>query len=116
LIEKALQRWFEPKLYFVIDVTIREEPRHLSEEFCEFWGGYKVEFKIIDAATYNDCGGDERRIRMVAMNMADGSKRFPPDISKHKYVEEKVAELIDDITVYAYSAKSPWARRGASAC
>jgi len=116
LIEEALQRWFEPKMYVVVDVTIREEPRHLSEEFRSFWGGYKVEFKIIDSATYKDCGGDERKIRMVAMSMADGSKRFPLDISKHEYVEEKVAELIDDITVYAYSPQMLVAEKVRAIC
>ena len=113
---ETLQRWFEPKMYIVIDVTIREEPRHVTEEFRSFWGGYKVEFKIIDAATYKDCDGDERKIRMVAMSMADQSKRFPIDISKHEYVEEKVGELIDDITVYAYSPQMLVAEKVRAIC
>jgi len=103
LIEKALQRWFETKDYVVFDVRIREEPHNLTEDFRGFWGGYKVEFKIIDSATYKDCAGDEQRMRNFAMNMADDSKKFPLDISKHEYVDEKVAELVDDLTVYAYS-------------
>ena len=103
-------------MYIVADVTIREEPHHLSEEFRSFWGGYKVEFKIIDSATYKDCGGDERKIRMVAMSMADGSKRFPLDISKHEYVEEKVAELIDDVIVYAYSPQMLVAEKVRAIC
>ena len=30
----------------------------------------------------------------------DLSKKFPIDISKHEYVDEKVIEIVDDFTVY----------------
>ena len=33
----------------------------------------------------------------------DNGKKFPIEISKHEYVDEKVAEIVDDLTVYAYS-------------
>ena len=116
LIEKSLQRWFEPQMYVVFDVTIREEPHSLTEDFRSFWGGYKVQFKIIDSATYKDCAGDERKMRMAAMTMADGSKKFPLDISRHEYVDEKVAELIDDLTVYAYSPQMLVAEKVRALC
>lgn len=102
-IEKALQRWFASKGFVVFDVKLREEPHNLTEEFRSFWGGYKVEFKIIDRKLRDDCGGDEEKMRTVAMEMADGTRRFPVEISKHEYVETKVDELIDDLVVYAYS-------------
>ena len=31
------------------------------------------------------------------------ARSFPIDISKHEYVDEKVSEIVDDLTVYAYS-------------
>ena len=116
LIEKALQRWFEPKDYVVFDVKIREEPHNLTEDFRGFWGGYKVEFKVIDSATYRDCAGDERKMRMLAMDMADGSKKFPLDISKHEYVDEKEAKLVDDLTIYAYSPQMLVAEKVRAIC
>lgn len=103
-IESALVRWFRPKGHVVFDVKLREEPQTLTEEFREFWGGYKVDFKIVDAKTYQDLAGDESRLRAAAMTVVDrDGKRFPIEISKHEYVEEKVEELVDDLTVYAYS-------------
>ena len=58
-IDNALNKWFGPKGYVVFDVNIREEPKNLTEEFRAFWGGYKVDFKIIDAKTYQKLAGDQ---------------------------------------------------------
>ena len=56
-----------------------------------FWGGYKVDFKIVDAETYEKHAGNERKLRMAAMTVVDDNgKKFPIEISKHEYVDEKV--------------------------
>ncbi len=90
----------------VFDVNMREEPTHLTEEFRAFWGGYKVDFKIIDAETYQKLAGDKSKLRMAAMTVVDDDgKKFPIEISKYEYVDEKVAEIVDDLTVYAYSPR-----------
>ena len=103
-IEKALRKWFEPKGYVVFDVNLIEEPHNLTEEFRTFWGGYKVDFKIIDAETYEKQAGDDNKLRMAAMTVVDDNgKKFPIEISKYEYVDEKVSEVVDDFTVYAYS-------------
>jgi hypothetical protein len=103
-IGRALSKWFEPKGYVVFDVNIREEPKHVTEEFRDFWGGYKVDFKIIDSDVYQELAGDQTNLRMRAMTVVDEhGKKFPIEISKHEYVDEKVAEIVDDLTVYAYS-------------
>ena len=103
-IENALRKWFEPKGYVVFDVNLREEPRDVSEEFRAFWGGYKVDFKVVDAQTYAAHAGDGAKLRVLARTVVDNDgKRFPIEISKHEYVDEKVCEIVDDLAVYAYS-------------
>ena len=103
-IENALRRWFGPKGYVVFDVNLREEPHDVSEEFRGFWGGYKVDFKTIDAETYRKEAGNERTLRMAAMTVVDDNgKKFPIEISKYEYVDEKVREIVDDFAIYAYS-------------
>ena len=90
MIERALSHWFEPKGYAVFDVTLVEEPHILTEEFRDFWGGYKVEFKIIEADAYRAQSTDFQKLRMAAMTVVgDNGKKFPIDISKHEYVDEK---------------------------
>jgi predicted nucleotidyltransferase component of viral defense system len=103
-IDNALRKWFEPKGYVVFDVNLREEPKHLTEEFRAFWGGYNVDFKIVHAETYQKLAGDQAKLRRGAITVVDEhGKKFPIEISKHEYVDEKVAEIVDDLTVYAYS-------------
>jgi hypothetical protein len=90
----------------VFDVSLREEPKHLTEEFRAFWGGYKVDFKIIDAETYQKLAGHQAELRKRALAVVDDhSTKFPIDISKHEYIDEKVTEIVDDLTVYAYSPR-----------
>jgi predicted nucleotidyltransferase component of viral defense system len=104
LIEKALSNWFRPKGLSVFDVTIVEEPHNLTDEFREFWGGVKLEFKVIDSAIYREFAGDHRKLRTLARNVVDEQgKKSPIEISKHEYVAGKVTEIVDDFSVYAYS-------------
>jgi predicted nucleotidyltransferase component of viral defense system len=105
-IQRALVKWFEAKGYVVFDVHLREEPPHLSDDFRDFWGGYKVDFKIIDAETHEKLAGNLTELRKYAMTVVDAQgKKFPIEISKYEYIDEKVREIVDDLTVYAYSAQ-----------
>ena len=116
-IENALRKWFEPKGYVVFDVNLREEPKHLTEEFRPFWGGYKVDFKIVDVETYEKQAGDNRRLRAAAMIVVDDNgKKFPIEISKHEYLDEKVSEIVDDLTIYAYSPQMLVAEKFRAIC
>ena len=78
MIERALSNWFEPKGYVVFDVTLVEEPRNLTEEFRDFWGGYRVEFKIVETETYRRtrCGSTE-----AARCRHDGCRRERQEVS-----------------------------------
>jgi hypothetical protein len=103
-IEQALSDWFEKKGYVVFDVTIEEEPRNLMDEYRDFWGGYRVEFKVVGSDVYAAQVADPRKLRLAAMTVVgDNGKKFPIDISKHEYVGEKVSRIVDDFTVFAYS-------------
>jgi predicted nucleotidyltransferase component of viral defense system len=103
-IENALRNWFRPKGYTVFDVTLREEPKHLTEEFRAFWGGYKVDFKIIDTESFENLGASQATLRKHALTVLDDhGKKFPIEISKHEYVDEKVTEVVENLTIFAYS-------------
>jgi predicted nucleotidyltransferase component of viral defense system len=103
-IETALCNWFEPKGYTIFDVNIREEPRNITADFRDFWGGYKVDFKIIDTETYRKLAADQDTLRVRAIPVVnDQGKKFPIEISKYEYVDEKVAVYVDDFTVFVYS-------------
>jgi hypothetical protein len=103
-IENALRKWFEPKGFVVFDVNLVEEPRTITAEFRDFWGGYKIDFKIIDVDSYEKYAGDEHKLRMDARTVVDkNGKRFPIEVSKYEYVADKATEIVDDLIVYVYS-------------
>ena len=104
LIERALFGWFEPKGYTVFDVTIQEKPRNLSDDCRDFWGGYRIEFKVVDTTTFKVKAKDSRKLRTAALAViGDNGKKFPIDVSKFEYIDESVSELVDGHTVFAYS-------------
>ncbi len=90
--------------YVVFDVNLREEPPCLTENMKEFWGGYKIDFKAIGKELFNEYENnlDELRKRALPM-LEEGSRKFPIEISKHEYCEEKDARIVDDFTVFVYT-------------
>src|SRR5262245_44596237 len=47
-IEKALGGTFRPEGYQVFDVKLEEQPQGLMADLEDFWGGYSIEFKLIE--------------------------------------------------------------------
>ena len=107
-IDKALGKWFEPKGYVVFDVNLREEPKQSHRGIPRFLGRLQGRFQDhrcgdvpekLAGMTRTSCAW--RAITVVG----DDGKKFPIEISKHEYVDEKVTEIVDDLTVYAYSPR-----------
>lgn len=90
-IKKALESTFAEKKYTVIDFNFREKPKNLRSELADFWGGYKVDFKLILTEKFknNDIDKDQLRRSAIAINPS-GSPKFEIDISKHEYVENRI--------------------------
>ena len=44
----ALETSFQEYGYIVFDFKLTEQPPKLSDDMKDFWGGYRVEFKLID--------------------------------------------------------------------
>ena len=47
-IAKALRDTFRPEGYQVFDVKLEDRPPELTADLRDFWGGYCVEFKLIE--------------------------------------------------------------------
>ena len=45
-VEESLTSTFQPEGLVVIDVRLIEKPQIVNEEYKDFWGGYRIEFKI----------------------------------------------------------------------
>ena len=70
----------------------------------DFWGGYKIDFKIIRLADYDRYKDDSRSLRNHAQVLNDsGSPKFLIDISKHEYCAGKEERQLENFTIFTYS-------------
>lgn len=103
-IASALSLTFIEQGYVTFDVRLRAVPPGLSDDMKEFWGGYKVDFKIIEEARHREFRDDIDALRRNSLSVGErGSTRFKIDISKHEYCGAKIAYEIEGFRVYGYS-------------
>lgn len=98
----SLEAGFSEIGYLAFDIKISEKPKRMPKEIAEFWGGYKVEFKLIAEDRADELGRDLEALRREALMIGEGS-RFTIDISPHEYVADKQMHELDDFIVYVYS-------------
>jgi predicted nucleotidyltransferase component of viral defense system len=103
-IEKLLRTTFRQKRYHVFDVRLEEKPAQVSAELKAFWGGYRVEFKLIELKRYEELKDDPVALSKNALQLGQGAK-FLIDISKHEYTVGKAAYELDGYVVPGYTAE-----------
>jgi predicted nucleotidyltransferase component of viral defense system len=91
-ITRALQSTFEAAGFVVFDIQVQEVPARLSDDVREFWGGYQVQFKIIQRRRHEALRGDVSRLQLVALEVGkvkepgkSPSRKFSIQLSKHEY-------------------------------
>lgn len=102
-IEKALDTTFIDNGYRIFDLKFFEKPEKIDEQVSHFWGGYSVEFKIIELDKFSKFIkiGDLRKNAIVIGK--NNSTKYIIDISKYEFVEKKGDYEIDDFTLFAYT-------------
>jgi hypothetical protein len=75
-----------------------------------FWGGYNVEFKVIERSTHEefkeDIDGLRRRalpVGKVKKRGASPSSRFNIQLSKHEFCARKESHILEGYTIYVYT-------------
>lgn len=105
-IKKLLTKGFIKHKLILFDFSFREVPPAISDDMKEFWGGYKIEFKIIDIDKHKALDGSVDKIRRNAVKISNNqSTKFKIDISRHEYCDEKDIFEIDGQKFYGYSPK-----------
>jgi hypothetical protein len=101
-IAQVLQDTFRPEGYRVFDVNLESRPPGLAADLKAFWGGYRVEFKLIELERYEALKEDIDQLRRNAVQLGQGSK-FSIEISKHEYTVGKARKEIDGFAVFVYT-------------
>ena len=103
-ISKALQKTFDDEGYLAFDIKLIPRPSNIPENLRSFWGGYKIEFKVIEKRRFDASGGDIDDIRKRAIVVGRNQKRtFLIEISKHESCRTKEEVLFENYTIYVYT-------------
>ncbi|ETF04748.1 hypothetical protein W822_05095 [Advenella kashmirensis W13003] len=100
--ERTLTHTFKQHGYQVFDFKFHCRPETLSVDVEDFWGGYKIEFKLVPSDFFANHSGDQDLLRKHALRVGQGQK-FLIDISRHEYVNDRVAHDFDGYIIYVYS-------------
>ncbi len=101
-VENALRSTFQLAGYMVFDVKMEEKPDSMTPDLATFWGGYKIEFKLIELAKFRELSTDLSGLRRHALQLGAGA-RFFIDISRYEYTEGKEEAELGNYRIYVYS-------------
>jgi predicted nucleotidyltransferase component of viral defense system len=103
-IRTVLEKTFKEHGYVVFDYKFYPKPKIRKEGLEDFWGGYRIEFKVIQVSRYKELGGDINKIRQASIPLGEGEKKpFTIDISKHEFCGFKKDFELDGYTIYVYT-------------
>lgn len=103
-IKKLLEDTFQEAGYIVFDIKFIETPQNVTPDLKDFWGGYEIEFKVIEKTTYPDLKNDIASLRRNALVVGPKSrKKFSIQISKFEFCGQKQEYDIEGYRIYLYS-------------
>jgi len=105
-IEGLLRKTFRERGYqvFAVRFLVKPPEERTSNPDLFFWGGYGIEFKVLDADEADALAGNPTKMVQASYQVGDrGSPTFKIDISKHEFVGGRERHDIDGYTVYVYS-------------
>ena len=103
-IERSLQDSFTSISLSMFDFKMEEVPSEVSLDLRSFWGGYKIEFKLIPLKSFLENQMDREWLRRNSETVGDGpNRKFEIEISKFEYCIGKEQKLLDNYTIYVYS-------------
>lgn len=104
--EQALAGRFAPRGFVPFDVKLAPKPTATKKNRSPRWGGYRLEFKLVDEDRYQRLKDDLERLRREAMVTGPNQlKVFSVDFSKWEYTAGKTSAELDSYTIYVYSPR-----------
>ena len=102
--KKTIIQTFNEAGYEVFDIEFGERPQKRGCDCPDFWGGYRLEFKVIEKERVERYKGDPVLLPKQAISI-DGShrKRVRIEISKFEYCKQKQERDFEGYTIYVYS-------------
>ena len=103
-VESLLSDEFKKENLVPFDINLTDRPQKIHDSVKSFWGGYLLEFKVIEKDKFESFDGNINVIRRNAIALhTNNSTKFTVDISKYEYVAQKRPKDIEGAVVYVYS-------------
>jgi len=103
-IRKVITKTFRTGGYEVFDIRFVQKPERISPEVTDFWGGYQIDFKIVETERFSQLSSNIESLRRQSTVVGKGQKRkIKIDISKFEYCNGKQEKEIDGYTIYVYT-------------
>ncbi len=102
--ERALTSRFMVVGLIPFDVRLTPRPSEQRPDQPPWWGGYQLEFKLIEEERHSSFGSDLNRLRREAFVTGPNQQRvFKVDFSKYEYTSGKLRKEMDNYTIYVYT-------------
>lgn len=101
--ERAIKTTFGDDGIVAFDINVASVPPNLSDDMKSFWGGYKIDFKLIQTSDFGKFDTLEERRRNAMSVGKRGSTKFSIDLSRHEYCVGKERRQLDGYTIFVYS-------------
>ena len=101
-VEASLSQTYAEAGLRAFDFKVEVRPAMLSEDLKSFWGGYGIEFKLIEEAKYKQFADNLEALRRNAINLGKGTK-FLIDVSRFEHLPERVEREFHGYIVFVYS-------------
>jgi len=103
-IRELLKSNFKENGYHAHDIKLSKRPSNMDHELDKFWGGYKIQFKIISSELYDELKSsiDEMRRRSIPIGHKN-STNLRIEISRFEHCPSIENKLVDGYTVKVYT-------------
>ncbi|WGQ10827.1 nucleotidyl transferase AbiEii/AbiGii toxin family protein [Pedobacter gandavensis] len=101
---ELLNQEFSREEFHVFDIKFYQQPEVINDAVKSFWGGYCLDFKVIEFVKYELYKDNIGAMRNHAIVISgNNSTKFSVDISRYEYVADKRPKEIEGNVVYVYS-------------
>ena len=106
-LEESIHSRLKEEGFFLFDFSFTKRPERIRAGTPPFWGGYNVEFKVVDikVAESLDYNINKLRQRSLIATPSQG-KKFLIEISKHEYCKETTYGDLDGYKISVYTLRA----------
>jgi predicted nucleotidyltransferase component of viral defense system len=114
-VQASLSQTYAEAGFRAFDFKVEDRPPMISESLKSFWGGYVIEFKLIEEEEFEKYSDDLEALRRNAIDLGEGTK-FLIDVSRFEHIPDRVERDLHGYAVFVYSAEMILAEKLRALC